>query len=197
MVHIISLVARTNTDVNRRLRLFYADCAARVLHIYEENRYSYLSAVIMATYSAANTHKPVTLDNLSMGSKKRNAAWKDGRRADKAFVDATVNNAPLEAAKEAMGEAAKSAVVAAVNFGFPDESTPGWAVEAAARAAEAASINPAAAVILNAGWVPAARKAAIASEEGWQFDRIIARLSDNEPEDWPLDLDKEKVACGS
>ena len=30
-----SAIARTNTDVDRRLRLWLADCAARVLHIYE------------------------------------------------------------------------------------------------------------------------------------------------------------------
>ena len=36
-----------------------------------------------------------------------------------------------------------------------------------------------------AAW-DAARAAAWDAEETWQFDRLIARLSDDEPEDWPL-----------
>ena len=87
-----SAVARTNPDIERRLRLWMADCAARVLHVYEKTETS---------------------------------------------------SAPREA------------IVAARRFARGEITAAAWA----------------------AAWD---------AEEKWQFDRLIARLSDDEPEDWPL-----------
>lgn len=38
----------------------------------------------------------------------------------------------------------------------------------------------------EAAWDARAARAAWAAEQAWQFDRLIERLSDSEPEDWPL-----------
>ena len=60
------------------------------------------------------------------------------------------------------------------------------AARAAARdAARYAAWDAAWAAARHAPW-DAARAAASAAEENWQFDRLIAWLSDNEPDDWPL-----------
>lgn len=104
IVWIASAVAGKDADVERRLRLWMADCAARVLHIYE---------------------KPGT------------------------------------------SEAPRNAIIAARQFARGE-------IDNAARAAA-----------WVAAWA-AASDAARAAEEVWQFDRLIARLSDDEPEDVPL-----------
>ena len=117
LVWAASAVARSNPDVERRLRLWIADCAARVLHIYEKTGDSPAPrAAIVASRQFAR-------------GEIRFAAW----------------DAAWDAARAA-GDAGAAAGAAA------------WAAGAAARAAE----------------------------ETWQFDRLIARLSDIEPEDWPL-----------
>jgi len=56
-----------------------------------------------------------------------------------------------------------------------------WAAWAA-RAARAAWAARAA----RAAWAAWDARDAWDAEADWQFDRLIARLSDNEPEDWPL-----------
>ncbi len=104
-----SAFARRDDDVERRLRLWLADCAAHVLHIYE---------------------------------------------------------------KTETGDAPRKAIVAARQYarGEIDSAAEG-AAWAAARAA---------------AWdaVGAARDA----EKAWQFDRLIAWFSDEEPADWPLPI---------
>ena len=52
-------------------------------------------------------------------------------------------------------------------------------------AASAAAWDAASAAAWAAAWA-AAGAAAGAAEEAWQFDRLIARLGDPEPDDWPL-----------
>ena len=96
LVWLASAMAQKNQDVERRLRLWTADCAARVLHIYE---------------------------------------------------------------KTGKSPAPRAAIVAARQFARGEISD-------VARAA--------------------AFDVARAAEEAWQFDRFVARMSDDEPEDWPL-----------
>ena len=105
-----SSIARNTPDVERRLRLWLADCAARVLHIYER---------------VGNSQAP--------------------------------RNAILAARQFARGE-----------------------IDVIARAAWAAA-GAAAGDAAGDAW-----DAAGDAEQAWQFDRLIARLSDDEPEDWPL-----------
>ena len=92
MIWLVSSVSRKDADVERRLRLWLADCAAHVLHIYEKTETS---------------------------------------------------------------EAPRNAIVATRQFARGE-------IDAAAR---------------DAAWD---------AEEEWQYDRLVLRLSENEPEDWPL-----------
>jgi len=136
IVWIASAVAKTNADVERRLRLWMADCAAHVLHIFEKTEASDAprKAIIAARQFARGEIDEAAWDAA------RDAAW----------------DASLDAARDAA-----------------------WAAAASAAARAAASA---------AAWAAAwdARVAARADEEAWQFDRLIARLSDDEPEDVPL-----------
>ena len=120
-----SAVAREDADVERRLRLWLADCAARVLHIYER-----------------------------------------GNRGD------APRGAIIAARAFARGEISADAMAAA--------SDAARAAEMAARAAASAAAS--------------AQSAARAAARAWQFDRLIARLSNPEPEDWPLPL---RAAAGA
>ncbi len=128
VVWAVSAVAINDADVERRLRLWIADCAARVLHIYEESetKNAPQKAIITARQFARN----------EIGAAARAAAWA----------------AALDAARDAARDAAGAAAGAAA-----------WA-------------------------------AALDAEQAWQYDRLVERLSDKEPEDWPLPERKEKAA---
>ena len=144
-----SALARDDKDIDRRLRLWMADCAARVLHIYEKTETSTAprEAIIAARQYARGEIE---------------AAARAARAAARA----------AEAARDAAGDAAEDAAWAAAEDAARD----------AVRDAR------------NAAW--AAGDAAWAAEERWQFDRLIARLSDDEPEDWPLpDRNAERSAA--
>ena len=117
---VASALAQRDADVGRRVRLFVADCAARVLCLYEA--------------SPGATTAP------------------------------------------------RGAIVAARRFARGE-------IEAAARAAARAAAWDAAWDAVRA----AAKDAAWAAEESWQFDRLIARLSADEPEDWPLPALPERI----
>lgn len=106
LVWVSSAVACTNPNVDRRLRLWMADCAARVLHIYE-------------------------------------AAEKS--------------------------DAPRAAIVAARQYARGEIDDVAWDV---------------------------ARAAARDAEKSWQFDRLVLRLSEDEPLDWPLpDVPMREVAA--
>jgi len=60
---------------------------------------------------------------------------------------------------------------------YPHDNRPRTAIEAARRFARGE---------ITAAAKDAAWDAARAAEEAWQFDRFVARMSDDEPEDWPL-----------
>jgi hypothetical protein len=108
-------LSSTDTDVDRRLRLWMSDCAARVL-------------------AARRAHKRGAINAAAWA-----AAWAAAAAAAAAAAGATAWAAAAVAAGAAAGAAAGSSA---------------WA---------------------------AAGAAAGAAEEAWQFDRLIARLSEPEP----------------
>lgn len=130
-------LARKDKAVERRLRLWKADCAAHVLHIFEREH--------------PTDMRP-----------------RDAIRVARAFANGEVDAATWAAARVAAWNAAWAAVRAAE-----------WGASLAA--AWAAGRAPE----WEATWA-AAGVAAGEAEEQWQFDRLIAWLSDNEPA--PLDL---------
>ena len=154
-----SALARDDKDIDRRLRLWMADCAARVLHIYEKTETSTAprEAIIAARQYARGEIE---------------AAARAARAAARAAEAARAAARAAEAARDAARDAAEDAAWAAAEDAARD----------AVRDAR------------NAAW--AAGDAAWAAEERWQFDRLIARLSDDEPEDWPLpDRNAERSAA--
>ena len=131
-----SAVASKDKDVERRLRLWLADCAARVLHIYERHQ----------------------------GDDRPRKAIVAARR----FARGEIGDAAWDAARDAAWDAASVVAWAAA-----------W--DAARVVAWAAARDAAGA----AAWA-AARDAARDAERAWQFDRLIARLSEKDPDDYPL-----------
>lgn len=140
IVWVASSMARKNADVERRLRLWKADCAAHVLHLYERTGKSEAprNAIIAARQFA------------------RGEIDEDERTSACAAAGAAAWVAWAPAYGAARGAAWAAAWVA---WG-PAQNTAGYAQNAAGSACDA--------------------------EETWQFDRLIAWLSDDEPEDWPL-----------
>ena len=128
IIWVASVVSLNDKDVERRLRLFKADCAARVLHAYEKQ-------------------------------------YTDDDRPRKAIIAAR---------QFARGEVDEAAAWAAA-----------WAAWDAAWDAAWAAASDTAWAARDAPWA-AASDAASDAEREWQFDRLIARLSAKEPEDWPL-----------
>ena len=136
---VANAVARTDKDVERRLRMWAADCSARVLHIFESER--------------PGDDRP-----------------RKAIEATRAYVRGEIDAAALANAADAAYTAADAA------FAYT-----AYAADAAAFAAARAAYTAA-----NAAAWAAAFAAAGATEEAWQFDRLIAWLSDDEPEPWPL-----------
>lgn len=147
-----SALSYRDKDVKRRLRLWMADCAARVLHIYER---------------AGTSDAP------------RNAIIAN-RRFARGEIDATAwaaaMDAAWEAAWEAVGDAAMDAIRAAAMA----------SARGASRAAVWAAARDAARDDEDIAARTAARTAAWNAEEAWQLDRLVAWMSDDEPDDWPL-----------
>jgi hypothetical protein len=183
IVWIASAAATTNADVERRLRLWMADCAAHVLHIYEKTEASDAprKAIIAARQFARGE-----IDDAA-----RDAAWDASAAARDARIAAwDAASAAAWAAWVAARDAAWDARIAA----WDAASAAAWAAWVAARDAAWVAASAAARdarIAAWAAWVAArdaawdARAAASADEEAWQFDRLIARLSDDEPEDVP------------
>ena len=131
--------AKSNPDTARKLRLWAADCAARVLPFYEEKGASDAprKAIIAARQFARG----------EIDDPERESAWR----------------AALTASVDVSGGAYSAASAA--------ESAAAW--DAPLTAARNAASAPTSA----AAW---------SAERQWQFDRLIAWMSDDEPEDWPL-----------
>ncbi len=160
LIWIAEAVAKTDKDVGCRLRLWAADCAARVLHIYERNY---------------------------LGDPRPRAAINAARDYARGRIEAAARHAAWAAAWDASRAASRAAAWRAAS------RAAAWSAWAAAYdAAWAASYDAAWAASSDAAWA-ASRDAAKAAEQKWQFDRLVAWLSDPEPEDWPLEQ-KEDAA---
>ena len=163
---VLSAMARTDKDVERRLRLWLTDCAARVLHIYEKTEASDAprNAII-----AARQYARGEIDRDARAA-PRDAARAAARDAG-AAAGAAARDAAWVAARAAARDAARDAGAAAGTAAWDAAWVAAW----------------------DAAWV-AARVAARAAEEAWQFDRLIAWFSDDEPQVWPLPVRDAEAA---
>lgn len=160
VVWALSALSQDTPDIERRLRLWLADCAAHVLHTYEKtgNSTAPRQAIIAARQFARGEIDDAT------------------RAVVKAAVRAVARTASEAAARDAAWAAARAAARAAA-------SDAAWA---AARGAAWASARASAWAAAGDPTRNAARDAASYAEEEWQTERLIAWFSDVEPEDWPL-----------
>ena len=160
IIWVASAVAHDDPDIERRLRLFMADCAARVLHYFEKEH--------------PNDSRPrnaiIAAREYARGEIDKAAAW------DAAWAAWDARAAARDAAWDAWGAWAAWAAARAAAWA----AWGAWAAWDAARAAAWAARDAA----RDAAWD--AWGAAWEAEQEWQFDRLIARLSVKEPEDWPL-----------
>jgi len=156
IIWVLSRLARQDKDVDRRLRLWMADCAARVLHIYEK------------TGSSISPRDAITAARQYARGEIKAAAGAAARAAAGAAAGAAARAAAWDAAGAAAGAAARAAA-------WDAAGAAAW--DAARAAARAAAWDAAGA---------AAGAAARAAEEAWQLERLIFRMSDDEPDDWPL-----------
>jgi hypothetical protein len=148
-------VASIDRDVRRRRRLWGADCAAHVLHLFERKR---------------------PTDQRARRAIETGRAYARGEIGVSAIL--AVREAAGTAAAHSLGSAAWSADRAAYAAAWCSaESTTHAALEAASWAGAEAGFD---------GIGEAGRAAASDAEAAWQFDRLVAWLSDPEPEDWPL-----------
>ena len=176
LVWVASAVARSDRDVERRLRLWMADCAARVLHVYERENPDddrVRNAIVAARKYARG----------EITAAARTAA-KDAARDD-AWAD--VRAVAWAAAKAAAKDDAWAAAWAAA------EAAPKGAARAAAGAAAWAAAKDDAWDAAQDDAKDAAWAAVWAAEEGWQLDRLVAWLSKNEPGDLPLPASMEAM----
>ena len=102
-----SAIARTNTDVDRRLRLWLADCAARVLHIYEREYPAddrVRNTIVASRQFARGEIGAAAWD--AAGAAARDAAWNAARTAAGAAARAAAGTAARAAAGTAAWAAA-------------------------------------------------------------------------------------------
>jgi hypothetical protein len=143
-------VASIDKDVRRRRCLWMADCAVRMLPLFEREQ--------------------------PTDQRPRRAI-----EAARAYARAEIGEAALSAAgadgydgwDAAARDAARYAALAAART-------------AAARDAAWATGDWSAAWAAADWWAAAEWDSASNAEAAWQFDRLVERLSDPEPEDWPL-----------
>jgi hypothetical protein len=167
---VLAAVARTDQDVARRHGLWMADCAAHVLHLFERERLIDQRPRRAIEASRAYARGEIGRSAVSAAA---DAAW------DAAGCDATRDAADWDAATwDAARAATAAAAWAATRTADWDAAwDAAWAVAwAAAWAAARDAVDSG-----TADW-----DSAKDAEAAWQFDRLIARLSDPEPEDWPL-----------
>jgi hypothetical protein len=167
-----SAIAQSNPDIERRLRLWLADCAAHVLYIYEKE---------------SDDNRPrnaITITRQFARGKIDGTAWAAARAAARAAASAAAWDAAQAAASDAAWAAAWAAARAAAGDAARDAA--GAAAGAAASDAAWAAASDAAWDAAGAAAGAAAWAAARAAEQEWQFDRLILWLGANEPEDHPL-----------
>jgi hypothetical protein len=179
IVWVASAASRNDADVARRLCLWAADCAARVLHVYERSE---TSCAPRNAIVASRAYSRGEIDKAARDAASA-AAGAAARAAARGAAWAAARDAAWAAAWAAAGDAARAAANAA-NAAARDAAGAA-ARDAAWAAAWAAAGDAARAAAWAAAWA-AAGDAARAAEEQWQFDRLILWFSDNEPDDWPL-----------
>ena len=208
LLWVASAVALNDKDVERRLRLFLADCAARVLHLFEKEHpddagpreaiiaaRQYANGEIRAAAGAAAGAAARAAARAAAGAAARAAAWD----AAGAAARAAAWDAARAAARAAAGAAARAAAWdAARDAARAAAWDAAWdAARAAARAAAWAAAWDAARAAAGAAAWDAAWDAARAAERQWQLERLVLWLSDPEPT--PIDLPglpgKEGVAA--
>lgn len=137
-----TVAAGENLDIKRRLLLWAADCAARVLHIYEEagDDPAPRNAILAARRFARGETYHIT---RGIAAADAEAAARDARRTH-----------------ETAWAAAWAASLAANGFYTTTATSASLAVGLLADATDV--------------------------ERTWQYDRLVLRLSDDEPADWPL-----------
>jgi hypothetical protein len=156
LVWLADAMADDNPDCKRRLRLWSADCAARVLSIYEKHE-----------TSTAPRNAIIASRQFARG--EINAA---ARAAASSAASVAARSAASDAAWAAASSAARDAASSA-------ESYTAWT--AAGCTASVAASSAASSAESYTAWT-----AAWAAEETWQFQHLVERMSDPEPEDWPL-----------
>jgi len=114
LVWLASAMAQKNQDVERRLRLWTADCAARVLHIYEKTGKSPAprAAIVAARQFARGEISDVA--RAAAFDVARAAAFDVARAAARAAAWVAAWAADFDAAGAAAGESARVAARAAV-----------------------------------------------------------------------------------
>ncbi len=157
---VLSALARSDKDVERRMRLWLADCAAHVLHIYQK------------TETSDAPRRAITATRQYARGEIGTAAWAAARRAAWAATRAATRDAAQDAACAATRAAAlRAAVLDAA-----------WAVTRAAAwaATHDAELDAAYGAARDAAWY-----AVWDAENDWQLDRLTAWFSADEPADWP------------
>jgi hypothetical protein len=165
MVWVASAIAQNDTDVERRLRLWTADCSARVLHIYE--RYDPTDMRVRNCIIAARKFARSDINTEELAE-----AW------------ASANEAVTVVARYETSDAAGSGAVDAATAAIwsIDHGEVLFAAKSAARAtAWDAVLDVFLDSVMGVSW-----SAAMDAEEAWQFDQLVLRLSDPEPDDWVL-----------
>lgn len=192
-------------DVKRRACLWMADCAARVLPVYERQAPADLRVRDAITVARHHARGEVGRAALNAARAAAQDAVKDAAKdvtdtAVKGIAGTVVGNMAAYYMASAAWNAASAASFAASWHVSGDAAN-----DAANAAAEDVGSAPTRdfenAMAWGAGYVAAktheaarravkdhdeARHAAKAREEAWQFGRLIARLSDPEPDDVPL-----------
>lgn len=159
-----SSVSLSDKNIRRRLRHFSADCAANVLHIFEEQHPG--DKRVRASILAARDYADGKIDADAKG-----AAWDAARYA--------ACDAELAAAWAATRDPTLAAACAARAAAWSAACDAAWdAARSAARDAAWA-----------AAWgaeCDAAQAAACDAERSWQLDRLVAWLSEEGSEPLPL-----------
>lgn len=207
LVLVASAMARSEKDIMRRLLLWSADCAAHVLHLFEDERPQddrARLAIVAARKFARGEIAAAAFIAPEADAARNAAAGSAARTAAESAADAAINAASRSAAKTAARKAAfaaamlvKTAALAALDAddavdageAAEDAALAADDAEAAAEAARKASGEAAEADARTSLAVTAAFAAGDASweaEKEWQLNRLVARLSADEPEDWPL-----------
>lgn len=162
--------AKTDPDIARRLRLWAADCAAHVLHLFERKRPGDdrpRRAIEAARAGAADANNSAKAADWTVFATR--ASW-TAQAADTLAGRGIDNDASWIAAQSAA-----------------------WAACAAGAADAAAAAIQASRVVRARVFDTLANDDADTRSLGlsWQHARLVARLSDPEPEDWPLDAGQE------